>query len=52
LAVVVTAASVPDRKRAMPLLAVLRGKCSRLRLIGADQAYSGELITWLWALRP
>jgi putative transposase len=52
LAVVVTAASVPDRDGAMPLLAVLRGKFSRLRLIWADQAYSGELITWLWALRP
>lgn len=36
----------------MPLLEVLRGKFSRLRLIWADQAYSGELITWLWALRP
>ena len=49
---VVTAASVPDRDGAMPLLEVLRGKFSRLRLIWADQAYSGELITWLWALRP
>lgn len=36
----------------MPLLEVLHGKCSRLRLIWVDQAYSGELITWLWALRP
>jgi putative transposase len=50
--VVVTAASVPDRDGAMQLLEVLRGKFSRLRLIWADQAYSGELLTWLWALRP
>ena len=49
---VVTAASVPDRDGAMPLLEVLRGKFSRLRLIWADQAYRGDLITWLWALRP
>jgi putative transposase len=51
-AVVVTTASVPDRDGAMQLLAVLRGKLSRLQLIWPDQAYSGELITWLWALRP
>jgi putative transposase len=25
---------------------------SRLRLIWADQAYAGDLIPWLWALRP
>jgi putative transposase len=36
----------------MPLLEVLRHKFSRLRLIWADQAGRGELITWLWALRP
>jgi putative transposase len=36
----------------MPLLDVLRSKFSRLRLIWADQAYSGELITWPWALWP
>jgi putative transposase len=36
----------------MPLLAVLRSKCSRLRLIWADQAYAGDLLSWLWALRP
>lgn len=27
-------------------------KFSRLRLIWADQAYAGDLIAWLWALRP
>jgi putative transposase len=52
LAVVVTAASVQDRDGAIQVLAVLRSKFSRLRLIWADQAYTGELIAWLWALRP
>jgi putative transposase len=52
LAVVVTAARVQDRDGAMPLLDVLRGKCSRLRLIWADQAYAGDLLAWVWALRP
>jgi putative transposase len=36
----------------MPLLDVLRHTFSRLRLIWADQAYAGDLIPWLWALRP
>ena len=49
---VVTAANVQDRDGAMLLLDVLRCKFSRLRLIWADQAYAGELIPWLWALRP
>ncbi len=49
---VVTAASVQDRDGALQLLDVLRSKLSRLRLIWADQAYAGELIAWLWALRP
>jgi putative transposase len=52
LAVGVTAANVQDRDGAMQLLAVLRSKCSRLRLIWADQAYAGDLLPWLWALRP
>lgn len=52
LAVVVTAASGPDRDGATLLLDILRAKCSRLRLIWAEQADSGELSTWLWALRP
>jgi transposase len=52
LAVVVTAASVQDRDGATQRLVILRSKCSRMRLIWADQAYSGELMTWLWALRP
>jgi len=48
---VVTAASVQDRDGAMHLLDVLRHRCSRLRLIWADQAYAGDLIAWVWALR-
>jgi putative transposase len=50
--VVVTAASVQDREGAMYLLAILRSKFSRLRLVWADQAYTGELVAWLWGLRP
>jgi putative transposase len=50
--VVVTAASVQDREGAMYLLAILRSKFSRLRLIWADQAYTGELVAWLWGLWP
>jgi putative transposase len=50
--VVVTAASVQDRDGAMYLLAILRSKFSRLRLIWADQAYTGDLVAWLWGLRP
>jgi putative transposase len=52
LTVVVTAASVPDRDGAMQLLDVLRHRFSRLRLIWADQAYAGDLIAWVWSLRP
>jgi putative transposase len=50
--VVVTAAHVQDREGAMSVLDVLRRRFSRLRLIWADQAYAGELIAWVWALRP
>jgi putative transposase len=52
LAVVVTAASVPDRDGAKPLLEGLRHQWSRLRRIWADGAYAGDLLTWVWALRP
>jgi putative transposase len=51
-AVVVTAASMPDRDGAMSLLASLRHRFSRVRLIWADQAYAGDLIAWVWTLRP
>jgi putative transposase len=52
LAVVVTAAHVQDRAGALSVLDVLRHRFARLRLIWADQAYAGELIAWVWALRP
>jgi putative transposase len=52
LAVVVTVASVQNRDGTTELLATLRSKFSRLRLIWADQAYTGDLLSWLWALRP
>jgi putative transposase len=44
-------ASVQERDAAIRLLDVLRAKFSRLRLIWADQAYTGALSAWLWALR-
>jgi putative transposase len=50
--VVVTAASVQDRDGAMVLLDVLRHQFSRIRLIWADRAYAGDLVAWLWGLRP
>jgi putative transposase len=49
--VVVTAANVPDRDGAQLLLEGLRHRFSRLRLIWADGAYGGDLLTWVWALR-
>ena len=52
LGVVVTAASVQDPDGAMPLLEVLRHHFSRLHLLWADQAYRGDLVAWLWGLRP
>lgn len=36
----------------MSLLAILRHQCARMRLLWADQAYSGDLASWLWGLRP
>ena len=50
--IVVTAASVQDREGARWLLDVLRHTCSRLRRLWADQAYAGDLVAWLWNLRP
>lgn len=46
------AANVQDRDGAMHLLDVLCDKFSRLRLIWADQADAGDLMAWLWSLRP
>jgi len=50
--VVVTAAHVQDRDGAKLLLEGLRQQFSRLRRIWADGAYGGDLIAWVWALRP
>jgi putative transposase len=36
----------------MSVLDVLRHHWSRLRVIWTDQAYTGDLIAWVWALRP
>jgi putative transposase len=49
---VVTAANVQDREAARHRLAAFRHRFSRLRLIWADQAYTGDLVAWMWALRP
>jgi transposase len=49
LNVVVTGANVPDRRGAQPLLEILRHRFSRRRLIWADHAYTGDLLTWVWA---
>jgi putative transposase len=52
LTVIVTAATVQDRDGAKLLLEVLQHQFARLRLIWADGAYGGELLAWMWALRP
>jgi transposase len=52
LTVVVTAASVQDRDGGKLLLEGIRHQCSQLRRIWADGAYGGDLIAWVWALRP
>ena len=36
----------------MSLLEVLRHHFSRVRVIWADQAYTGDLSAWVWSLRP
>lgn len=57
LAVVVTAASVPDREGARLLLRRLGGTCKKLRLIWGDGNYRGQLLDWVaerfrFCLRP
>ena len=49
---VVTAARVQDRDGARTVVEVLRHQFTRVRLIWADGAYTGDLAAWLWALRP
>jgi putative transposase len=51
LTVVVTPAN-KDRDGAMSRLASRRHHFSRWHLIWADQAYAGDLVAWLWGLRP
>ena len=46
LAVVVHAANIQDRDGAKLVLAKLKGRCSRLKLIWADGGYAGQLIDW------
>jgi transposase len=46
LAVVVTAASIPDRDAAHRLLAALRGSFSTIGLVWADGGYPGRLLIW------
>jgi putative transposase len=42
---------VQDRDGAKTVLTFLRHQCSRLRVIWADQASAGQLVTWVQALR-
>ena len=49
LAVVVHAADVQDRDGAKLVLARLRGRFPRLRLIWADGGYAGQLLAWALA---
>jgi putative transposase len=50
--VVVTAAHVQDRVGADSVLVCLRHPFSRWRCIWADQAYTGDRLTWVGSLRP
>jgi transposase len=51
LLVVVTAANMQDRDGAKLLLSPLTRQFRRLRLIGADGSYAGELASWIHGLR-
>jgi putative transposase len=51
LAVVVHPADVQDRDGAKLVLAKLKGRFSRLRLIWADGGYAGQLVEWVRGLR-
>jgi len=46
LAVAVHAANIQDRDGAKLVLALLKGRFSRLRVIWADGGYAGQLIDW------
>ena len=49
LAVVVHPADIQDRDGAKLVLAHLRGRLPRLRLIWADAGYAGRLVAWVQA---
>ena len=49
--VVVHAADIQDRDGAKLVLARIRGRFSRLRLIWADGGYAGRLIEWVASLK-
>jgi putative transposase len=51
IAVVVHTANIQDRDGAKILLALIREKFLRLRLIWADGGYAGKLLEWVSALR-
>ncbi|HSF34259.1 MAG TPA: transposase [Candidatus Tectomicrobia bacterium] len=51
-AVVVTAASVPDRDGGKQRLSILRRRLSRWRYLWAEGAYAGPVANWVRALRP
>jgi putative transposase len=52
LSVVVHPADIQDRDGARSVLAPLRHRFSRLRLIVADAIYNGGIAEWVRALRP
>ncbi len=47
LKVHVTAANVPDRLAARPLLMSLKGTFPRMQIVWADQSYNGGLDAWM-----
>jgi transposase len=52
LEVAVTSAAVQDRDGARSVLGSLRQNWSRLTQVWADGGYAGELVNWVWGLRP
>jgi transposase len=52
LEVAVTSAAVQDRDGARSVLGSLRQNWSRLTRVWADGGYAGELVNWVWGLRP
>jgi putative transposase len=51
IAVVVHSAGTQDRDGARQVLAVVKNRFSRLRVIWADSIYTGGLAEWIWGLR-